>query len=240
MIPKQINYIWLGGKPLNRMAQICINSWRRKLPDYQIHEWNESSPLFDKCLKNKFVNECYKRKLWAFVSDYYRLLILNEYGGIYLDTDVEVLGSFDELLNNDFMIGYEKNRYIGTGVIGSIANSEKLQRLIDFYESQIWKVGYFNNPIIFKHVIEDNPEVFKNLRILPENVFCPYDPSQTYDTLIEKQESLAIHWYSGNWGFSRKAYVFLQTKQYRGTKKVLQLIKKNIGYYRNRKKWKVS
>lgn len=240
MIPKQINYIWLGGKPLNRMAQICINSWRRRLPDYQIREWDESTQLFKKCLKNKFVYECYKRKLWAFVSDYYRLMILQEYGGIYLDTDVEVIRRFDKYLNDDFMIGYEKNGYIGTGIIGSTAKNEKLQKLIDFYEDQIWKVDYFNNPIIFKRVIKDNPKVYNNIHILPESVFCPYNPTQTYNALIEKQETLTIHWYSGNWGFSRKAYIFLQTKQYHGIKKVLQVLRKNIGYYRNRNKWKVS
>ena len=120
MIPKKIHYIWFGKKNKNKLTEICINSWKRTLIDYEIIEWNEQNIDIEKlCNSNKFFKKCYELKLWAFVSDYLRLYILYNEGGIYLDTDVEVLKKYDELLNNQVFMGFEEGEYIGTSVIGS-------------------------------------------------------------------------------------------------------------------------
>ena len=99
MIPKKIHYCWFGGKPMPENGQKCILSWRKWLPDYEIKEWNEDN--FDIHI-NQYCHEAYDNKKWAFVSDVARLYALVTEGGIYMDTDVEVLRSFDDLLENDF------------------------------------------------------------------------------------------------------------------------------------------
>ena len=108
MIPKKINYIWLGGKPKSNFANICLETWRERLQGYEIIEWNENNLELDRlCKENRFLLECRKRKLWAFMADYLRLYVLYNFGGIYMDVDVQVLKSFDDLLDNQMFIGYE-------------------------------------------------------------------------------------------------------------------------------------
>lgn len=95
MIPKIIHYCWFGGNPLPELAQKCIASWKKFLPDYEIKEWNESN--YD-VRKIPYIEQAYNAKKYAFVSDYARFDILYQYGGIYFDTDVEVIKPFDEIL----------------------------------------------------------------------------------------------------------------------------------------------
>ena len=90
-IPKIIHYCWVGGKPKPQSVLYCIESWKRCCPDYEIREWNESNYDFT---KNEYMRQAYEAKKWGFVPDYARLDIVYEYGGIYLDTDVEMLRSF--------------------------------------------------------------------------------------------------------------------------------------------------
>ena len=101
-IPKVIHYCWFGGGKLDELSQRCLESWKEKLPDYEIKEWNESN--FDIKI-NKFVNEAYEKKYWAFVSDYARLWVVYNYGGIYLDTDVEVLNHFRRYYRKRHLLG---------------------------------------------------------------------------------------------------------------------------------------
>ena len=103
-IPKIIHYCWVGGKPKPQSVLYCIESWKRRCPDYEIREWNESNYDFT---KNEYMRQAYEAKKWGFVPDYARLDIVYEYGGIYLDTDVEMLRSFDELLEQDGFMGFE-------------------------------------------------------------------------------------------------------------------------------------
>ena len=101
MIPKKIHYCWFGGNPLPETVQRCINSWRKFCPDYEIIEWNESNYNIHKI---PFIAEAYDAKKYAFVSDYARLDIIYNEGGIYLDTDVELIRSLDTLLSNNSFI----------------------------------------------------------------------------------------------------------------------------------------
>lgn len=162
MIPKKIHYIWLGGKPKSKLTELCINSWKRILPDYEVIEWNEKKlDMAALCKENSFLNRCYKLKLWAFVSDYLRLYILYHEGGIYLDTDVEVLKSYTPLLTNSMFVGYEANGFIGTSVIGAEAGNGTIRRLLEFYTKEIWEVDFINNPIIFKFLLEREPNILQ-------------------------------------------------------------------------------
>lgn len=236
MIPKVIHFIWLGNNPIDKRSQMCINSAKRNLNNYKINIWTEKNlNLQILCSRNKFFNECIKNKLWAFASDYLRLYILSKYGGIYLDTDVEVIKKFDSLLNNKCFLGKEKElngkEYIGTGIIGAEKNSKVISKLLSFYDEKIWKVDYYNNPIIFSNVLSENN--FKNdVKVYPTNYFCPYVPFSKKLFVNVTSSTYTIHWYSANWGMSRKGYVFLNTKQYKNGIKICQVIRKNIGYFR--------
>ena len=236
MIPKTIHYIWLGKKEPNNLAKSCISSWYRNLPGYKIVLWNENNlPLEELRKKNKFFDQCLKLKLWAFVSDYLRLFVLYKEGGIYLDTDVEVIKSFDGFLNNKVFFGYEYLDYIGTGIIGAEKESAVIKRLMDFYDAEIWNVKYYTNPHIFTELNQQEPEIFKVCHIYPQDVFSPFDPREKFKGIVGNKDTITIHWYNTDWGLTRKGYVFLNTKyEKRPVIKQLLQIRKNIGYYRHK------
>ncbi|WP_051527968.1 glycosyltransferase family 32 protein [Ligilactobacillus equi] len=170
MIPKKVHYIWLGGNKLSPLSMMVKNSWKRNLPEYEIIEWNENNlPINELRKKNKFFDECCKRNLWAFMSDYLRLWILYNYGGIYMDTDVEVVKSMDKLLINKSFFGFESGNealgeYIGTGVIGSEKGNKTIKYLLDFYNQGIWEDDEYVNTILLKKIYLRNKNVFKEAK----------------------------------------------------------------------------
>ncbi|MGL4897193.1 MAG: glycosyltransferase family 32 protein, partial [Cetobacterium sp.] len=117
---KKIHYIWLGKGSKPNIMDICINSWREKLPNYEIIEWNEENlDFYNEIKKNRFLEECYKRKLWAFLSDYFRVKVLYENGGIYLDSDMQILKSLDRFLDDKLFLGMEDENQPSAGIIGA-------------------------------------------------------------------------------------------------------------------------
>lgn len=132
MIPKKIHYIWFGRNPLPELALKCIESWKKYCPDYEIIEWNEDN--FD-ISKNLYAKQAYEAKKWAFVSDYARVKILYKYGGIYLDTDMEILKNIDKLINSQSFTGFEDCKNIAFGIYGSRPKSEILKMLLDSYDN---------------------------------------------------------------------------------------------------------
>jgi len=131
-IPKVIHYCWFGGNEKSKLIKKCIDSWKKYCPDYEIKEWNESN--FDIEINN-YVKEAYEAKKWAFVSDYARLWIVYNYGGIYLDTDVELIKSLDNLLNYKAYFGSEDGKLINTGLgFGAIKDNEFVKKIKDDYE----------------------------------------------------------------------------------------------------------
>lgn len=158
MIPKIVHYCWFGKGEKKFLVQKCIESWKKYLPDYEIIEWNEEN--FDINM-SIFAREAYEVRKWAFVSDYARLYALSKFGGIYLDTDVEILKNFDCLLNNDFFLGYESNDYLGTAVIGSNIGNKYINELLICYNEKkfILENGKLNitpNPVIFTKILNEN------------------------------------------------------------------------------------
>ncbi|WP_061205134.1 glycosyltransferase family 32 protein [Lactobacillus crispatus] len=236
MIPKIIHFIWLGNNEIDKNSQICINSAKRLLPDYQINIWTENNINIEEIREsNKFFDECLKKKLWAFASDYLRLYILAKYGGIYLDTDVEVIKKFDDLLGNKCFMGLEEetngDTYIGTGVIGAEPNSVVIDKILGFYDEQIWNVEYYNNPIIFKNVLFSNKELQKYVKIYPKYYFCPYVPYSKELYVNVASDTYTIHWYNANWNLSCKGYMFITTKYIDNpVLKFFVKIKRYLGY----------
>ncbi|MCI2255192.1 glycosyl transferase [Domibacillus sp. PGB-M46] len=131
-IPKIIHYCWFGKGQKPKAVIECINSWKKQLPDYRIIEWNENN--FD-INSNKYVQKAYLSKKYAFVSDYVRLHALYHHGGIYMDTDVEVIKNLDAFLNQEAFSGFESNNYISAGILGSIRNHPWIKRLLFYYEN---------------------------------------------------------------------------------------------------------
>jgi hypothetical protein len=132
-IPKVIHYCWFGGKEKPEIVKKCIQTWKENLMGYELKEWNESS--FDS-VSNAYVKEAYEKKKFAFVSDYVRVYALYHYGGIYLDTDVEVFKSFDDLLHHNSFWGFEQENYIATSTIGSQKGNQLIKIFLDSYQDR--------------------------------------------------------------------------------------------------------
>lgn len=134
MIPKIIHYCWFGRGEMPKLVQRCMASWHQFMPDWTYMCWNEDN--FDVASAPIYVQQAYEVRKYAFVSDYVRLWALEQYGGVYLDTDVEVIRSFDSLLNNQAFIGFEESKVHlpGTCVMGSIAKGEWIQTMLKVYD----------------------------------------------------------------------------------------------------------
>ena len=213
-IPKTIHYCWFGGNPLPELAQKCIASWKEYCPDYEIIEWNESNFDFSDCT---YAREAYEAKKWAFVSDYARLKIIYEYGGIYLDTDVELLASLDSLLNNDCFMGIEKSNYIATGLgYGAIPKFNIIKELLDlyFHLSFVNTDGTFDLtpcPVITTDLFqkkgfvkEDKTQIIDNTTIYSSEYFCPLD--YNYRTCQITENTISIHHYNASWLSTEEKY----------------------------------
>lgn len=184
-IPKVIHYCWFGGKEKPDIVKKCIRSWEKKLSNYEIKEWNEDN--FDlNC--NEYVKEAYRSKKFAFVSDYVRVYALFHFGGIYLDTDVEVFKPFDDLLHHDSFWGFEQEDFIATSTIGAAKGNQLIKIFLDSYQKKsfIKDDGNFDdltNVAIITEILrnlglERNGE-YQELEGLgvfyPQTYFSPYD-----------------------------------------------------------------
>lgn len=206
MIPKIIHYCWFGGKPLPDLAKKCISSWKKYCPDYEIIEWNETN--FD-LYYNDYVKEAYESKKWAFITDVVRLYALVNFGGIYMDTDVEVLKSLDEFLDNEAFSGFEAKDRIPTGIMASEKGSAIMSELLSDYEGVHFKnddgsLDMTTNvtritDVCLKHGLQLNGEfqVVNGFALYPSDYFCPKDPITKKFNLTEK--SCTIHHFDGSW-----------------------------------------
>ncbi|MCI1273677.1 MAG: hypothetical protein LKG27_04490 [Clostridiaceae bacterium] len=181
-IPKIIHFFYdedlkLWQKDKKPQFRMCYLSWLRHCSDYKIMHWHDNMPEFQDMLKkSKFLKRCYELKIWAFVSDYVRAYALNKYGGIYLDTDVQIINSFDDFLSNQFFISIEGELSNGKNVpepavMGGVSNHIVFKKILDFYNSnKIFNEEEFMSPIIIGNIIE-NLTHFKQIQYnssLPE------------------------------------------------------------------------
>lgn len=132
-IPKKIHYFWFSGEPLTDLAIKCIDSWRKHCPNYEIVEWNTTNFDVSQCI---YAHEAYNAKKWAFLTDYARLFVLYEYGGIYMDADVEVIKNLDPILNSKAGIGFETNEFLGPHFIYSIKRNAYIGYLLSYYKDR--------------------------------------------------------------------------------------------------------
>lgn len=211
MIPKVIHYCWFGRNPKPNLAKKCIKSWKRHCSDYEIIEWNEDN--FDISACPLYVRQAYEAKKWAFVSDFARLKIVFEHGGIYLDTDVQLRKSLNFLLGYDAYFGFEDEIYINTGLgFGAAAGALILSEMMDEYSdaSFVLPNGEFdtttcpkrNTSTLLRHGLEQNNKIqilsYKIL-ILPTEYLCPID-YKTGDRKITKN-TISVHHFIASWQF---------------------------------------
>lgn len=186
-IPKVIHYCWFGGNPIPDKYKKWMESWHKYCPDYEIVEWNESN--YD-VTKNAYMYEAYQCKKWGFVPDYARLDIIYNHGGIYMDTDVELVQNLDDLLYQDAYFGFEREENVNLGLgFGAVAKSDILLQMKKYYENHhfIKENGEMNltaSPVIQTKILQKKGlrldgeyQRFGNVSIYPEKVLsgkCPY------------------------------------------------------------------
>lgn len=228
---KKIHYIWLGKASKPNIMDICINSWREKLPDYEIIEWNEDNlDFYNEIKKNRFLEECYKRKLWAFLSDYFRVKVLYENGGIYLDSDMQILKSLNPFLLDRLFLGMEDEKQVSAGIIGAEKGHPFFKKMLDFYSEDIWHVNVYTIPAIIQYLLkrdynfsEENKsmELKDGIKLYSYEYFYPYHFTEEFSYEKITKNTYGIHWWGKSWHGNNKKLYFLEFKTITGYKKKL-------------------
>ncbi len=245
MIPKKVHYIWLGGKPKDKLTEICLLTWKDKMPEYEFIEWNESNLDLDKISsENKFFAECRKRNLYAFMADYLRIKIIYEQGGIYIDTDVQAIQSLNPILNSDLLLGWEEctidkvNKQIGTGFIAAEKENWFIKKVLDFYNNDIMNTDLFIIPVIMTKIYNELSETEKNkIEIFPKEYFSPYDSGgeKCFSQELVTKNTYVIHWFSYTWG-SFKNRRWAQVKHIKNPiVRTMKMLQNRIDFYNETK-----
>lgn len=204
---KTIHYCWFGRGEKPKFVVKCINTWKKNLPDYEIKEWNEDNFDFASC---EFAQQAYNDRNFAFVSDYVRARVLYEEGGIYFDTDVEVLKSFDRFLDDEFFAGFEEKAFVGTCVMGAQKGCPLFKEYISHYEN----AHYLNpdgtkysdtNVVLLTRLLEEKGLVRNDeeqtvdgyIKVYPRTFFSPYDYINGISYITG--DSYAIHHFIQSW-----------------------------------------
>ena len=205
MIPKIIHYCWFGGKPLPKLARKCKKSWEKFFPDYEIKEWNEGN--FDVNLL-PYTKYCYEHRLWAYLSDYVRLAVVEKEGGVYFDTDVEVVKKPIELLTScQAYFGWETNEFINTGLgFAAEAHHPAVKTMMVMYDRLVVNGNYvfdtmqgcpqLNTKALLPFGLkQDGTEQYVcDARILPIEYLCPFHDAT--GKLRKTNDTISIHWFS--------------------------------------------
>ena len=203
MIPKVIHYCWFGHGEKPELAQKCIESWKKYCPDYEIIEWNENN--FDMNM-NPYTKKWYEEKKYAFVSDYARLLIIEQHGGFYFDTDVEVVRPIDALRNHSAFIGFENNSFVNTGQgFGAQAHNPAVKAMLEEYVQLLDGTGEtIGCPILNTNALvklgmrlDGNYQELTDITVYPVEYFNPYDAPA--GLLVTTDLTYSIHWYAKSW-----------------------------------------
>jgi hypothetical protein len=202
MIPKIIHYCWFGGKPLPHSAKKCIASWRKFFPDYEIKEWNESN--FDVNVI-PYTAEAYATKKYAFVSDYARFYVLHEYGGLYFDTDVEVIRPMDDILERGGFMGMENSTSIAPGLgLGIAPKHSFYSRYLNYFSDKHFTQNQPSMvPIVTQRmrecgwIQECKIQTVEGITIYPPDYFCPQAMMGAPIQITNNTRS--IHHFDGTW-----------------------------------------
>jgi mannosyltransferase OCH1-like enzyme len=251
MIPKRIFYVWGVNDPKKRDVQVCIQTWRQIMPDYEIIELNEDNKKYfdyEKELReNKWFRTVYENKMWAYVADYIRIKVLYEHGGIYFDTDVSAVKPLDKFLKEKCFVGMQYSQadgwkdYVEPAILGAQKGNKFLKFILDIYNDDIWKLPIYNMPDLFSYTFKElyNKNLksfgkrgkqktikYEDISVYPEGVFIPFRYGENFTPECVTDKTYTIHWFGGSWVKPEILY-FLKNKHILPLKK---LTKKNIHY----------
>lgn len=206
MIPKKIHYCWFGKGEMPKLAPKCINSWKKYCPDYEIIEWNEDNFDINCCT---YVKEAYENKKYAFVTDYVRLFVMYTYGGIYMDTDVEVTRNLDEFLEHKGFSGFESEVHIPTGIMAGEKGFPLFKELLKYYDNKSFvdrdgKFDMTTNVITITSMLSEKGfipngkfQIVDGFALYPRDYFCPLDDAT--GVLYKSKNTATIHWFNKSW-----------------------------------------
>lgn len=207
MIPKKIYYCWFGNGEKPEKVKKCIQSWQKFCPDYEIIECNEDN--FDINLMT-FTSQAYKEKRYAFVSDVARLYMLYNFGGVYMDTDVEVIKPLDGFMTHKAFMGFENDSFVNSGqILASEKGNKLIGEMIKVYEKTVFidetgEVKTLGCPVVNTKILVENGlklngkmQTIKGMVVYPADYFNPLDSAT--DRLKLTENTHTIHWYSQSW-----------------------------------------
>jgi hypothetical protein len=217
-IPHVIHYCWFGGKPLSELAQSCIESWKKFCPDYQIVRWDESNTDLESC---DYVKEAYEAKKWAFVSDFVRFQVLYEQGGLYFDTDVQLIKPIDPIVEKGPFMGIESSPgdYVGgnseivvapgLGIAAEKGNAfyaEVLNYYRGIHFSTEKTVGMHVTALLIQNglKVENSFQTVCGINIWPKEYFNPMNLNSGIPEITEN--TVSIHLYEGTWVDSKTRF----------------------------------
>ena len=207
MIPKVIHYCWFGGKPLDKLSEKCVASWKRVCPEYEIKLWNESNYDVN---RNRYMKQAYQARKWGFVPDYARLDIIYQYGGIYLDTDVEILKPLDRFLEDGLFMGMETAGKVALGLgFGAEKGNPIVLEMMKMYDGMDFQRAdgsldltpspLLQTEIMIRHGLmeKDEIQVLDGAKVYPSSYFCGFD----FDRKVMDIQpgNYTAHYYSGSW-----------------------------------------
>lgn len=196
MIPKIIHYCWLSGDKIPEQLQDCMKSWKDRLPDYQFMLWDKNKFDINSTLWTK---QAYESKKYAFAADYIRLYAVYMYGGIYMDMDVEVIKSFNNLLESKYILGLESKSGIEAGIFGAEKNADWVKTCLDYYKNRRFiqenrKYDIRTLPSIMYEIISTQ---YKDFELLPSDFLT----AKSYKTgkITITNNTITIHHFAGSW-----------------------------------------
>lgn len=213
MIPKKIHYCWFGDKPFPKLVRNCMDSWREYCPDWEIIRWDESNSA---PTETTYSRQAYEAGKWAFVSDYVRLKVLWEQGGIYLDTDVELTGPLDGLLEQEGFCGFEAPDKVATCLIACTAHHPLIGELLEEYRTRPFlrgdgsldcttNVERVTSVLTQKGLVPDGTgQTVAGMTIYPPDWFSPKD--LTTGKITRTEHTCAIHHFSASWMTRRQRF----------------------------------
>lgn len=215
MISRIIHYIWFGGKPLTPLAEQCLASWQEYMPEWEIMRWDESN--FDIAAAPIYVRQAYEARKYAFVSDYVRLWALEQYGGVYVDTDVKVLRSYEPLLNDTAFIGLEESKahLPGTCVMGCEPHCQWVKDMLALYDgiefvkedgsldmtTNVTRIGSFLQTKGFEPCRDAQYLPEYGLRIYTHDYFSPITSTRV---MRKTKNTYSIHFFAESWREGKK------------------------------------
>lgn len=209
-IPKIVHYIWLGGRPLDKLSIKCMETWKRHLSNYEVRRWSDVECI-DIIKSNDYAREAYELKKYAFVSDYLRVFILYHYGGVYMDTDVEVFKPIDRFLNDEAFSCFENSSQIPTALMGSAKGNAWMKMLLDDYNDRHFVNAdgsldlRTNVDVITKLSMDwglipngEEQVLQSGVHIYTKDYFCPLDTKDSRNNVFT-ENTYAAHLYNGSW-----------------------------------------